>query len=52
MSRLIKAGIADQSVMLRFLDSTDGSPETGVTHATAGLVVTYRITGGAAGVGA
>lgn len=46
--RLIKTGTADQSVMIRFLDSTDGSPEAGVVAATAGLAITYRVTGHAA----
>ena len=38
----IKAGTTDVSAILRFLDSTDGTPELGVSAATAGLVVEYR----------
>jgi len=46
--QLIKIGSTDQSVMIRFLDSTDGTPETGVVAATTGLTVTYHVTGHAA----
>lgn len=37
-----KAGSTDVSVVIRIVDSTDGSPETGVTTATAGLALEYR----------
>lgn len=37
-----KAGSTDVSVVIRIVDSTDGSPETGVTAATAGLALEYR----------
>lgn len=42
MSIPIKAGTADVSVILRFLDSTDGTPELSVSAATTGLVIEYR----------
>lgn len=38
----IRAGQTDVSVVIRIVDSTDGSPETGVTSATAGLALEYR----------
>ena len=38
----IKHGLADQSVEVRLVDGTDGTPETGVTSATAGLSIQYR----------
>ena len=38
----IKAGTTDVSAILRFLDATDGTPELGVSAATAGLVIEYR----------
>lgn len=38
----IRAGQTDVSVTIRIVDSTDGSPETGVTSATAGLALEYR----------
>jgi len=46
MSRPIKQGSIDQSTVLRFIDSTDGTPETGITDATAGLALWYRREGG------
>ena len=42
MSIVRKAGTTDISVVVRIIDSTDGTPETGVTAATAGLVLEYR----------
>ncbi len=36
------AGITDVSVVIRIIDSTDGTPELGVTAATGGLVLEYR----------
>lgn len=47
MSRDIKHGATDQSTTVRFLDSTDGTPETGVDHSTTGLALWYRREGGA-----
>jgi hypothetical protein len=38
----IKAGTTDVSVILRFLDSADGTPELGVSAATSGLTIEYR----------
>ncbi len=38
----IRAGQADVSVTIRIVDSTDGTPETGVTSGTAGLALEYR----------
>lgn len=40
--RNIVHGAVDQSVIVRFVDSTDGTPETAVTSATAGLAFWYR----------
>lgn len=48
MSRPIKHGSVDQSTVVRIVDSTDGTPETGVTSATAGLDLQYRREGAAA----
>ena len=45
--RSIVKGSADQSVIIRVVDSTDGTPETGVTSATAGLALSYRRDGAA-----
>lgn len=42
MSIVRKAGTTDVSVVIRIVDSTDGTPETGVTAATGGLVLEYR----------
>lgn len=39
---LIKAGSADKSVIIRIVDSTDGTPEEGVTSITAGIALWYR----------
>jgi len=46
-TRRIKAGATDVSVVLRVIDSTDGTPETGVDHATTGLDLKYRREGAA-----
>lgn len=35
-------GADDVSVEIRIIDSTDGTPETGVTSASAGLALSYR----------
>lgn len=40
--RMIKKGATDQSVVIRIVDSGDGTPETGVTSATSGLDLKYR----------
>lgn len=42
MSIVRKAGSVDVSVVVRIIDSVDGTPETGVTAATGGLVLEYR----------
>jgi len=47
MSILKQYGVADQSTVIRIVDSTDGTPETGVVAATAGLTLWYRRTLGA-----
>lgn len=38
----IHADQTDVSVVIRIIDSADGTPETGVTSATAGLALEYR----------
>lgn len=48
MSRQITKGATDQSTVIRIVDSTDGTPETGVTSATTGLDLKYRREGAAA----
>ena len=40
--RSIKKGSADQSVVIRIIDSTDGTPETSVVYNTAGIDLWYR----------
>lgn len=40
--RQILKGATDQSVIIRIVDSGDGTPETGVTSATSGLDLKYR----------
>ena len=37
MSRRILAGTTDVSVVIRIIDSTDGTPETGVVWNSAGI---------------
>jgi hypothetical protein len=39
---LIKAGKTDVSVVIRIIDSTDGTPETGVAYNTSGIALEYR----------
>lgn len=46
--RRVKAGTTDVSVVIRIVDSSDGTPETAVTSATAGLDLWYRRDGAAA----
>lgn len=43
----IRAGTTDVSVVIRIIDSTDGTPETGVAFGDAGLVTAYRREGAA-----
>lgn len=43
----IKAGTTDVSVVIRIVDSTDGTPETGVVFNTAGIDIQYRREGAA-----
>lgn len=45
--RKIKAGTTDVSVILRVVDSTDGTPETSVAYNTAGIDLQYRREGAA-----
>jgi hypothetical protein len=40
--RQIKAGSTDVSVNIRIIDSTDGTPETGVVYDTSGIDLWYR----------
>lgn len=42
LTQVRKAGTTDVSVIIRIVDSTDGTPETGVTSATGGLDLEYR----------
>ncbi len=44
--RPIKKGSTDQSVIVRVIDSTDGTPETAVAYNTAGVDLWYRREGG------
>lgn len=39
---LRKAGTADVSVVIRIIDSSDGTPETGVVYNTSGIDLEYR----------
>lgn len=47
MTRQIKAGSTDVSVVIRIVDSGDGTPETGVVYNTSGLDLEYRREGAA-----
>ena len=40
--RVVKAGTANVSVVVRIIDSSDGTPETGVVWNTAGIDLEYR----------
>jgi hypothetical protein len=42
MGRPIKKGSTDQSTVIRIIDSTDFTPETGVEHDTSGIDLWYR----------
>lgn len=44
---LVKKGSVDRSVILRIIDSTDGTPETGVVFNTSGIDLWYRREGAA-----
>lgn len=44
---IVKKGSVDRSVILRIIDSTDGTPETAVVFNTAGIDLWYRREGGA-----
>lgn len=44
---IIKKGSTDRSVTLRIVDSTDGTPETGVVFNTSGIDLWYRREGAA-----
>lgn len=46
-TRTIKAGTTDVSVVIRIIDSTDGTPETAVAHDSAGIDLWYRREGAA-----
>ena len=48
---IINAGSTDQSVMIRIVDSTDRTPETGVTTASVGLSLVYWRQGAATAIG-
>jgi hypothetical protein len=47
MSRVIQKGATDRSVIMRAIDSTDGTPETGFAYNTSGIDLWYRREGGA-----
>lgn len=44
---LVKKGSTDRSVTIRIIDSTDGTPETGVVFNTSGIDLWYRREGAA-----
>ena len=46
MSRAIQKGATDRSVIMRAIDSTDGTPETGFAYNTSGIDLWYRREGG------
>ena len=47
MSKQVKEGSTNVSIRLRIIDSSDGTPETGVTSATSGLDLWYQKEGAA-----
>ena len=47
MTRKVYKGATDVSVVIRIIDSTDFTPETGVEHNTAGIDLQYRREGAA-----
>lgn len=44
--RTILIGATDKSAIIRFIDSTDGTPEQGIAYDTSGLTLWYRREGG------
>lgn len=44
---IVKKGVTDRSIPLRIIDSTDGTPETGVVFNTSGIDLWYRREGAA-----
>lgn len=44
---IVKKGSVDRSVTIRIVDSTDGTPETGVAYNTSGIDLWYRREGAA-----
>lgn len=44
---IVKKGVTDRSVTIRIVDSTDGTPETGVVYNTSGIDLWYRREGAA-----
>lgn len=44
---IVKKGSTDRSILLRIIDSTDGTPETGVVFNTSGIDLWYRREGAA-----
>lgn len=44
---IVKKGSTDRSVAVRIIDSTDGTPETGVVYNTSGIDLWYRREGAA-----
>ncbi len=44
---IVKKGSTNRSVTIKIIDSTDGTPETGVEHNTAGIDLWYRREGAA-----
>ena len=42
MNMIVKAGETDVSCVIRIIDSSDGTPETGVEHNTSGIDLWYR----------
>lgn len=44
---IVKKGSTDRSVVVRVIDSTDGTPETGVAYNTPGIDLWYRREGAA-----
>lgn len=44
---ILKKGVTGRSVTIRIIDSTDGTPETGVVYNTAGIDLWYRRQGAA-----
>lgn len=47
MGRAVQKNSTDTSTTIRIIDSSDGTPETGVEHDTDGIDLWYRREGGA-----